>query len=153
MKKKKLLLLSVLKKTYVDCPRLIENIAQVTTYTSKVLYIGSLFVNYLVLNMLNKGEDVPITDHTGFIYPAFSIITGNGQKCPEYITNYFTQFKTECEINETIMESLKTIGYSSVITVACKQYETLVKKHVCENHERRSTRLFFELLSDKESTY
>jgi hypothetical protein len=73
-----------------------------TTYTTKVMYVGSLFLNYVFLKLLNNGEDIPIIDHT-FIYSAFALITDNGKKCPENIQNYFVHFYDQCEINETTL--------------------------------------------------
>lgn len=130
----------------------IDAITSVTTYTTKVMFIGSLFINYYFLKVLSNDEDVPVIDHT-FIYSVFTLITGNGKKTPTYIKDVFNEFCTECEINQATLKSLTSIGYSSVLSIVCKQYETLVRNHICENHEKRTTRFFLEALSNKSSPF
>ncbi|GAA5806685.1 hypothetical protein MFLAVUS_000033 [Mucor flavus] len=100
-----------LKNTCRDT-RFVSSIASVTAYTTKVMYIGALFMNYIALKILSKGEQVPIIDHK-LVYSVFTLITGNGKKTSEYIQGYFKEFCKDCDINETMLETLKSIGYSS----------------------------------------
>lgn len=82
--------------------RLIDSIASVTAYTMKVVCIGSLFINYIVLKLLSKGEEVPIIAHT-LVYSIFTLVTGNGKKAPKYVQENFVEFCNECQINETML--------------------------------------------------
>ncbi|CEG78603.1 hypothetical protein RMATCC62417_13182 [Rhizopus microsporus] len=132
--------------------RHVDSIASVTSYTTKVMCVGSLFINYIGLKLLSKGEEVLIIDHT-LVYSIFTLVTGNGKKALKYIQDNFVEFCNECQINEAMLQSLKSIGYSSVLSIVCKQYKVLVCNHVYENHERRTTRFFLEALSDRSSPF
>lgn len=150
-KKETFAIKSSLKNICTDT-RVYEKIASVVAYTTKAIHVGSLFMNYIFLKLLNKGEQVPIIDHT-LVYSIFTVVTGNGKKVPKYCQDYFVEFCNECQVNETILQSLKSIGYSSVLSIMCKQYDVLIRNHVCENHERRTTRFFLEAFSDMSSPF
>ncbi|KAI8991986.1 hypothetical protein BDF20DRAFT_831980 [Mycotypha africana] len=84
-----------------------EQILKVAAYTSKVLYLGSLFVNYLFLKLLEiKDADVPAIEQTLF---------RNGKKAPDYIKEHF---KTFCDLTTLDPQLLKSINYSSVLSIA-----------------------------------
>src|SRR6478735_11666958 len=68
-KKETFAIKSSLKNICTDT-RVSEKIASVVAYTTKAIYVGSLFMNYIFLKLLNKGEQVPIIDHT-LVYSIF----------------------------------------------------------------------------------
>lgn len=142
---------SSLKNTCMDA-RIIKSINNLVEYTTKVIYVGSLFANYVILKRVDANEDVPIINQD-FVYALFSTLSGNGNKAPKFISQYLEEFKKTCQIDEQVLESLKSIGYATILSISAKQYETLIRNHVCENHERRSTRFFLETLSCKTSEF
>src|SRR6478735_3564001 len=62
-KKETFAIKSSLKNICTDT-RVYKKIALVVAYTTKAIHISSLFMNYIFLKLLNKGEQVPIIDHT-----------------------------------------------------------------------------------------
>ena len=93
-KKETFAIKSSLKNICTDT-RVYEKIASVVAYTTKAIHVGSLFMNYVFLKLLSKGEQVPIIDHT-LVYSIFTVVTGNGKKVPKYCQDYFVEFCNEC---------------------------------------------------------
>ncbi|CEP08293.1 hypothetical protein [Parasitella parasitica] len=124
-----------------------KNLAQVVEYTNRIIYVGSLFVNFVFLKLLGNGQAIPVIEQNLFAF-MFALITGNGKKAPTYLNEYFNDF---CELTSLDREQIKGIGYSSLLNVAAKQYETLVRNYVHETHERRSIMYFLNTMSDENS--
>ncbi|KAI8971939.1 hypothetical protein BDF20DRAFT_838210 [Mycotypha africana] len=83
-----------------------EQILKVATYTSKVLYLGSLFVNYLFIKLFEiKDADVFVIEQTLFTN-IFAVITGNGKKAPDDIKEHF---KTFCDLTTLDPQLLKNL--------------------------------------------
>ncbi|KAI8981769.1 hypothetical protein BDF20DRAFT_834450 [Mycotypha africana] len=98
-----------------------EQILKVAAYTLKILYLGSLFVNYLFIKLFEiKDADVPVIEQTLF---------RNDKKAPDYIKEHF---KTFCDLTILNPQLLKSINYSSVLSIAGKQYETLTRNYLHE---------------------
>ncbi|KAI8980904.1 hypothetical protein BDB01DRAFT_707292, partial [Pilobolus umbonatus] len=109
------------------CPStaFMKSIDQLVEYTTRVVYVGSLLANYVVLKRVNADKNVPIIDQD-FVYAFFSTLSGNGSKAPKCISQYFEEFKEAYQVDKKTLESLKSIGYATILSISAKQYETTI---------------------------
>ncbi|KAI7901175.1 uncharacterized protein BX663DRAFT_562505 [Cokeromyces recurvatus] len=80
--------------------------------------------------LLMKGEEVLIISQND-VYSIFTVITGKGKKSPSYIQQYFIEFCNECEIDDTILRSLKTeaeIRMAAICRKKNQHFEEIVQK-------------------------
>lgn len=116
-------------------------------YTNRIIYVGSLFVNFVFLKLLGNGQAIPVIEQNLFA-SLFALITGNGKKAPKYLNEHFNDF---CDLTSLDREKNKGIGYSSLLNIAANQYETLVRNYIHDTHERRSIMYSLNTMSDKNS--
>ena len=128
--------------------QLVQHIKNLADYTTKILFVGSLFVNFIFIKLLDDGQVIPSIEQSLFTN-IFAVMAGNGKKAPHYLKEYFTLF---CELITVDRESLKSINYSIIFSIAGKQYEVLVRNHIHETHERRSITYFLNMMSDNNSS-
>ncbi|PHZ17818.1 uncharacterized protein RHIMIDRAFT_310421 [Rhizopus microsporus ATCC 52813] len=128
--------------------QLVQYIKNLADYTAKVLFVGSLFANFIFIKLLDDDQAIPIIEQSLFTN-IFAVMTGNGKKAPHYLKEYFTLF---CELTTIDRDSLKSINYSIILSIAGKQYEILVKNHIHETHERRSIMHFLNMMYDNNSS-
>ncbi|KAI8976743.1 hypothetical protein BDB01DRAFT_701386, partial [Pilobolus umbonatus] len=102
-----------------------KSIDQLVEYTTRVVYVGSLFANHIVLKRVSADENVPIIDQD-FEYALFSNLSGNGSKAPKFISQYFEEFKEACQVDKKTLKSLKSIGFATILSISAKQYETTI---------------------------
>ncbi|KAG1228223.1 hypothetical protein G6F68_007604 [Rhizopus microsporus] len=114
--------------------QLVQHIKNLADYTTKVLFVGSLFANFIFIKLLDDDQAIPIIEQSLFT-KIFAVMAGNGKKASHYLKEYFTLF---CELTTVGRESLKSINYSSILSISGKQYEVLVRNHIHETHEQRS---------------
>ncbi|KAI7879540.1 uncharacterized protein EV154DRAFT_393790, partial [Mucor mucedo] len=98
------------------------NIRKLSRYTTKFLFVGSLFANFVFIKLLGENKLIPVIEQSLFTN-MFALLTGNGKRAPDYLKEYYTLF---CESTTLDYESLKSQGYSSILSIAGKQYEVLV---------------------------
>ncbi|ORE15472.1 hypothetical protein BCV71DRAFT_273809, partial [Rhizopus microsporus] len=92
----------------------VQHIKNLADYTTKALFVGSLFANFIFIKLLDDGQAIPIIEQRLFTN-TFAIMTGNGKKAPHYLKEYFTLF---CELITVDRESLKSINYSIIFSIA-----------------------------------
>ncbi|KAL4205640.1 hypothetical protein AB4K20DRAFT_1927632, partial [Rhizopus microsporus] len=128
----------------------VENfhIKDLADYTTKVLFVGSLFVNFIFIRLLDDGQAIPIIEQSLFTN-IFAVMTGNGKRASHCLKEYFTLF---CELTTVDRDSLKSINYSSILSITGKQYEVLVRNCIHETHEQRSITYFLNMMSDNNSS-
>ncbi|PHZ07366.1 uncharacterized protein RHIMIDRAFT_274939 [Rhizopus microsporus ATCC 52813] len=107
--------------------QLVQHTKDLADYTTKVLFVRSLFANFIFIKLLDDGQAISIIEQSLFTN-IFAAMTGNGKRAPNYLKEYFTLF---CELTTVDRDSLKSINYSSILSIAGKQYEVLT-------HEQRS---------------
>ncbi|ORE03282.1 hypothetical protein BCV72DRAFT_315708 [Rhizopus microsporus var. microsporus] len=128
--------------------QLAQHIKDLADYTTKVLFVGSLFGNFIFIKLLDDGQAIPIIKQS-LCTNIFAVMTGNGKRAPNYLKEYFTLF---CELTAVDRDSLKSINYSSILSIVGKQDEVLVRNHIHETHERRSIAYFLNMMSDNNSS-
>ncbi|KAL4215593.1 hypothetical protein AB4K20DRAFT_1991562 [Rhizopus microsporus] len=94
--------------------QLVQHIKNLADYTTKVLFVGSLFANFIFIKLLHDGQTIPIIEQSLFTN-IFAVMTGNGKRAPHYLKEYFTLF---CELITVDRESLKSINYSIIFSIA-----------------------------------
>ena len=110
--------------------------------------ILNIIANFIFIKLLDDAQVIPSIEQSLFTN-IFAVMTGNGKKAPHYLKEYFTLF---CELITVDRESLKSINYSIIFSIAGKQYEVLVRNHIHETHERRSITYFLNMMSDNNSS-
>ena len=128
--------------------QLVQHIKNLADYTTKILFVGSLFVNFIFIKLLDDGQVIPSIEQSLFTN-IFAVMAGNGKKAPHYLKEYFTLF---CELITVDRESLKNVNFSIIFSIAGKQYEVLVRNYIHETHERRSITYFLNMMSDNNSS-
>ncbi|KAI8997012.1 hypothetical protein BDB01DRAFT_830637 [Pilobolus umbonatus] len=129
-----------------------KSIDQLVEYTTRVVYVDSLFVNYVVLKLVNADENVPIIDQD-FVYALFSTLSGNGSKAPKFISQYFEELEEACQVDKKTLESIEIYWLCNYSLYLCQAVQNHYPEPCCKNHERRSTRFFLESLSNKTSEF
>ncbi|CEG68481.1 hypothetical protein RMATCC62417_04733 [Rhizopus microsporus] len=102
--------------------QLVQHIKDLTDYTTKVLFVGSLFANFIFIKLLDDDQATPIIEQSLFTN-IFAVVTGNGKKVPHYLKEYFTLF---CELTTVDRDPLKSINYSSILSIADPGVSTIL---------------------------
>ncbi|PHZ12874.1 uncharacterized protein RHIMIDRAFT_291478 [Rhizopus microsporus ATCC 52813] len=100
--------------------QLVQYIKDLTDYTTKVLFVGSLFANFIFVKLLDDSQTIPIIEQSLFTN-IFAVMTENGKRALNYLKEYFTLF---CELTTVDRDSLKSINYSSIPSIAGKKTES-----------------------------
>lgn len=137
------------------CPHarlLVSGIRKLIDYNSKLVYIGSMIMNFLLLHLLEQGNVIPVLD-SAFVYSCLSLLAGQGSKAPENLKNALVEFKRLLEWNDDIQSRLDSTGFMQVVSYVAKQYETSLRLHIVSHYFKCSKRHLLELISNSRSPF
>ncbi|KAF1806468.1 hypothetical protein V8B55DRAFT_1372622 [Mucor lusitanicus] len=142
-------------KTRLDTVCEYQNIKQtirdICARITRLCHFGSMFINFVVLRMLQNEMEIPALNHN-FVYTCMSLVAGEGSKATQFMQDTLKQFKTEAW-NEAFTRSLRCTGYMAVVSYVAKSYATFIRLHLAENLEKRTARYLTTLMSDTTSKY
>ncbi|KAL9536632.1 hypothetical protein MBANPS3_012500 [Mucor bainieri] len=124
-----------------------NTIRDVCAYATKLVYFGSIFVNYFVLFMMENDIEIPKLDQT-LVYTCFSLMADERSKATAEMREAYQQFKNTPVWTNDFQASLRNIQYMKVISYLARTYATSLRLHLADNIEKRTQRYFFTLLSD-----
>ena len=112
--------------------------------TRTLTYLGSLFVQLLIVSRIQDNLPVPPLTQS-FFYNVFGQLVNLGHAAPNWVKDLYQAF-SQVGNYESIMQGI-AIG-SSIITNCALQYAANTVHHITSNFEKRSLQYFFCRFSD-----
>jgi hypothetical protein len=109
-----------------------------------VTYLGSLFVQLLIVSRLQNNLPVPPLTQS-FFYNVFGQLVNLGREAPNWVKDLYQAFSQVGNFG-SIMQGI-CIG-SSIVSNCALQYAANTVHHITSNFERKSTQYFFCRFSD-----
>jgi hypothetical protein len=124
----------ILKQVLLDVARLCRNTS----------VVASLFVQYVLLDLLRYNQQLPVLDHN-FLYQVFAQVIGRGATAPEWLKDKFRSFK---EYLPTEVEQ-KFWRHTALITTMAKDYAKIISNYVVDIFETKTVNYIFIRLSQE----
>ncbi|CEG77607.1 hypothetical protein RMATCC62417_12323 [Rhizopus microsporus] len=132
--------------------KLVTLIQEVVDHIAQLVYAGSIFINYYVLELLENGEELPVVTQNLF-YSIFSTFAGQGRHASDNIKKSFKAFCESTSLTPSDLDKYESKGCVTIASSMAKQYETPVRNHVCSTYEDRTIRHILNFLSEKVFPY
>ncbi|CEG75869.1 hypothetical protein RMATCC62417_10845 [Rhizopus microsporus] len=133
-------------------PKFVTLIQEVVDYIIQLVYAGSIFANYYILELLENGKELPVITQNLF-YNIFSIFAGQEKHASDSIKKSFRTFCESTSLTQFGLDKYASKGYMTIVSSMAKQYETLVRNYVCSTYEDRTFRHILNDLSEKAFPY
>lgn len=123
--------------TCCDNQPLIQVLQQTVKTCRNLSYVGSLFLNFLLVRRLGDNEAVPHINQD-FVYRAFCQLVGQGSTVDLWVRDLYRAF------HPLVPEHLRQQFYTktAMITAIAREYVVNFRNHVTDNFERRTTDYF-----------
>ncbi|PHZ07471.1 uncharacterized protein RHIMIDRAFT_242575 [Rhizopus microsporus ATCC 52813] len=101
---------------------------KVVDHITQLVYAGSIFINYYVLELLEDGEELFMMAQNLF-YSMFSIFDGQGKHASNSIKKSFKAFCESTSLTQPDLYKRASKGYMTIASSMAKQYETLIHNY------------------------